>query len=161
MFSWQMLPCLLRARRNGALVSTPDGRLIIMGGYNAEADSSIDIVECLSLNAPHVSWRNIAPLPQPICASGAVYFQDVVIIAGGQDKDGRILSTVYALKPPRPTGTINELGQWTKLSAELPSPSCVNCICRVGEELFTFREFNVFYLLKRFTSRRLWTLRSI
>ncbi len=152
--SWQKLTSLLRARRNGALVKIPDARLIIIGGYNAEVDAAIDSVECLCLNKLRNGWRNIAPLPEPICASAAVYFHDVVIIAGGEDEDEGLLSTVYALRPPQLpllneaeeagfASTSSRFGQWTKLSAELPSPSSVNCICRVGEELFTFREFGI------------------
>ncbi len=88
-----------------------------------EADVSIDNVECLSLNTPHEGWRSVAPLPQPISVSDAVYFHDVVLIAGGQGEDAKILTTVYILKPPRLT-RINEVeqgerngltGQWTKL----------------------------------------------
>ncbi len=113
-----------------------------------EADVSIDNLECLSLNTPHEGWRCIAPLPQPISVSDAVYFHDVVLIAGGQGEDGEILTTVYVLKPPRLT-RINEVGQgeltgftgqWTKLSTELPNPVWPNCICRVKEELFLFGE---------------------
>ncbi len=147
-----MLPNLLRARSEAALVSIPDGGLIIIGGYSAsEAHNWMDSVEFLSLNALQLGWWNIAPLPQPISSSGAVYFHDFVIIAGGAGERGRPLATVYALKPPRlsvinKTGyeELDGLGQWTKLSAELPSPTLVHSICRVGEELFTFRELNFY-----------------
>ncbi len=153
-----MLPNLMKARRMAALVSIPETRLIIIGGYNAshnrrlmEAHEWMDSVEYLSLDAPHDGWRNIAPLPQPISSSGAVYFHDFVIIAGGAGERGRPLATVYALKPPRLSvinktghGELDGLGQWTKLSAELPRPTLVHSICRVGEELFTFRELNVY-----------------
>ncbi len=108
-------------------------------------------MEYLSLEAPQNGWRNIAPLPQPIASSGAIYFHNFVVVAGGTGVHGRQLPTVYALKPPRLpvlnkddegklTGAVGGLGQWTKLSADLPSPMRVNTICRVGEELFTFRE---------------------
>ncbi len=112
------------------MVQIPDGLLIIIGGYNAEADAAIDSVECLSLNKLQNGWRNIAALPEPICASAAVYFHDVVIIAGGEGEDERLLSTVYALKPP-----------------QLP----------LLNDLFTFREFGICSLtvLKPFTSCRL------
>ncbi len=134
----------------------------------------MDSVECLPLDAPQDGWRNIAPLPQPIASSGAVYFHGFVIIAGGAGVRGRQLATVYALKPPRLpvsnkegegelTGTVGGLGQWTKLSADLPSPMRVNTICRVGGELYTFRELSVhrLYFLKLFTLCRLRMLPGI
>ncbi len=149
-----MLPNLLRARRNASLVSIPDGRVIVIGGYSASASfECMDNVEYLSLNAPQNGWWSIAPLPQPISSSGAVYFHDVLIVAGGMDGRGRPLSTVYALRPPslpflNKAGEreITGLGQWTKLSAELPRPCRVNFIYRFGEEVFPFREFDVFHL---------------
>ncbi len=73
-----------------------------------------------------------------------------MLIAGGQDASGRIRSSVLALKPPHLpltekeeekevlTTNTEDLGQWTQLSAELPGPAWVNCICRIGEELYTF-----------------------
>ncbi len=134
----------------------------------------MDSVECLPLDVPQDGWRNIAPLPQPIASSGAVYFHDFVIIVGGTGVRGRQLATVYALKPPRLpvlnkddeaklTGAVGGLGQWTKLSANLPSPMRVNTICRVEGELITFREFSVhrLYFLKLFTLCRLWVLPGI
>ncbi len=153
-----MLPNLLRPRRDAALVSLPDGRLIILGGYDTSvALTWMDSVECLSLHAPQNGWRNTAPLPQPIVYSGAAYFHEVVIIAGGVDEHARALRTVYALKPP-PLSILSqvvdkelaELGQWTKLSAELPCLTSVNAICRVGKELFIYGEFE-FYHLRIFT----------
>ncbi len=142
------------ARRDAALVCIPDGRLIIIGGYNAsEAHSAIESVECLSLDAPQDGWQNIAPLPQPICLFGAVYFHDFVIIAGGKGERWKYLPTVYALKLPClpilnviGEGELEELGQWTKLSAELPCPTMVASVCRVGEELFTFRKIDLYLL---------------
>ncbi len=78
-----------------------------------------------------------------------MYFQDFVIIAGGEGEGWRQLATVYALKPPRLSiinttddGELGGLGQWTKLSAELPFPTLVHSFCRVGDELFTFRVLN-------------------
>ncbi len=72
-------------------------------------------------------------------------------IAGGVDERGRVLRTVYALKPPAlpilnqtVQGELAEIGQWTKLSAELPRPTRIHSICRVGEELFTFGEFEFY-----------------
>ncbi len=91
---------MLRTRLYGALVCIPDGRLIIILGFNGEVNAATDSVECLSLTKLQRGWRNIAPLPCPICASSAVYFHDVVLIAGGQHADRRMLSAVYALKPP-------------------------------------------------------------
>ncbi len=35
-------------------------------------------------------------------------------------------------------GSTEGLGQWTKLCAELPRPTWVGGLCRVGEELYTF-----------------------
>ncbi len=68
-----MLPNLLIARRDAALVSIPDVGLIIIGGYSApdnrrwmDAHAWMGSVEYLSLDAPQDGWRNIAPLPQPI-----------------------------------------------------------------------------------------------
>ncbi len=141
-----------KARRNGALVCIPDGHLIIIGGFDGTANMAIDNVECLSLwrstRSQHPGWRNIAPLPEPICAVGAIYFHEVVLIAGGQDANGRTRSSVLALKPPRLplmdkeeedlNANTEDLGQWTQLSAELPGPAWVNSICRIGEELYTF-----------------------
>ncbi len=139
-----------QARRNGALVCIPDGHLIIIGGFDGTADRAIDSVECLSLrrstSSQQPGWRNIAPLPEPICAIGAIYFHGVVLIAGGQDANGRIRSSVLALKPPclplmkeeELSGSTENLGQWIQSSAELPGPAWVNCICRIGEELYTF-----------------------
>ncbi len=47
-----MLPNLIRPRRKAALVSIPDGGLIIIGGNSAsEAPAWMDSVEFLSLNA--------------------------------------------------------------------------------------------------------------
>ncbi len=96
-------------------------------------DVSIDNVECLSLNTSQEGWLNVA-----------VYFHGVVLIAGGQGEGDKILTTAYALKPPRINGTVEgevkELGQWTKLSNELPRPVWPNCICRVDEEVFLFGE---------------------
>ncbi len=84
-----MLPNLIRARRNAALVSIPDRRLIIIGGYSAshnrrlmEAPAWMDSVEYLLLDAPHDGWRNIAPLPEPITFPGAVHFHDFVNCCG-------------------------------------------------------------------------------
>ncbi len=147
-----MLPSLQAARIYAAFVSIPGSRLIIIGGYNAsEARSVIKSVECLCLNAPQDGWRNIAPLPQGIFSSSAVYFHDVVIIAGAVDERGRVLRTVYALKPPAlpilnqtVEGELAEIGQWTKLFAELPCPTRIHSICRVGEELFTFGEVDFY-----------------
>ncbi len=163
-----MLPILLRDPLIGALVKIPDGCVIIKGGINVEVDIAIGSAECLSLITLQNGWRNIAPLPEPICASAVIYVHDVVIISGGEGEDERLLSTVYALKPPQLpllneaeeagfASTSSRFGQWTKLSAELPSPSSVNCICRVGEELFTFREFGIYHLtvFKPLTSCRL------
>ncbi len=152
-----MLPNLLTGRRDAALVSIPDGGLIIIGGNSASvAPEWLDSVEFLSLNAPQHGWHNIAPLPQPIASSGAVYFHGAVLVAGGEGEGGSPLTMVYALMPPRLSiinktgyGELVGLGQWTKLGAELPRPSKVNSICRVGEELFTFRELN-FYQLSSF-----------
>ncbi len=150
-----MLPNMLRRRLYGALVCIPDGHLIIIGGFNAEVNAAIDSVECLSLTKLQRGWRNIAPLPYPICASGAVYFHDVVLRAGGQHADRRILSAVYALKPPMlplakeedgHSGNTNDLGQWTLLSAELPSPVWANCMCRIGNEIFIFGKWVGKYL---------------
>ncbi len=133
----------------------------------------MDSVEYLSLHAPQDGWRNIAPLPRPIASSGAVYFHGFVIIVGGTGVRGRQFATVYALKPPRLpvlnkegegelTGSVGGLGQWTKLSADLPSPMRVNTICRVGGELITFREFGVHQLyFLFFTLCRLWVLPGI
>ncbi len=159
--SWQMLHNLLRARRDAALFSIPDGRLIIIGG-NSESGNRrrMDSVEYLSLYAPQRGWRNIVPLPQPIASSGAVYFHGAVLVAGGEGEGGSPLTTVYALKPQRLSiinktddGELGELGRWTKLSAELPFPTLVHSICRVGEELFACRELN-FYLLNFFYLHR-------
>ncbi len=90
-----MLPNLLRARRDAALVSIPDGRLIIIGGHRAsdnrrwmDAHAWMNSVEYLSLDASHDGWRNIAPLPQPIVSPVAVYFHDFVIIAGVASETG-------------------------------------------------------------------------
>ncbi len=136
-----MLPHLQKARRTGALVYIPDGRLIISGGFDGTADVSINHVECFSFDAPHRGWRTIAPLPQPISAIDAVYFHDFVLIAGGQDAAQNILRTVYALKPPPKNAESGGVGQWTRLSAQLPRPAWVDCICRAGDELFAFGEF--------------------
>ncbi len=91
-----------------------------------------------------INWLNIRPLPQPISASDAVYFHGVVLIAGGQCEGDKILTTTYVLRPPRINGTEEgepkDLGQWTKLSNELPNPVWPNCICRVDEEVFLFGE---------------------
>ncbi len=79
-----MLPNLIRARRTAAFVSIPDGGLIIIGGNSAaEAPAWMDSVEFVSLNALQDGWRNLAPLPQPIASSGAVYFHAAVLVAGG------------------------------------------------------------------------------
>ncbi len=44
-----MLPNLLSARRDGALVCIPEGhRIIVVGGFNAEVNTAIENVECLS-----------------------------------------------------------------------------------------------------------------
>ncbi len=146
---------MLKTRLYGALVCIPDGHLIVIGGFNAEVNAAIGSVECLSLTKSQGSWRNIAPLPCPICASSAVYFHDVVLIAQGQHADRRILSAVYALKPPilplakeedGHSGNANDLGQWTRLSAELPSPVWANCMCRLGNEIFTFGKWVRKYL---------------
>ncbi len=145
-----MLPNLQRGRRYAGLVCLPGGHLIIIGGYDGENDRSIDSVECLSLTAPHRGWQNIAPLPESSYVVSGVYFHGVVLIAGGQNEGGGLTST-YVLKPPKlplPTGgdanlqcNTNNLGQWVRLSAELPFPAWAYCICRVGDELFTFGEF--------------------
>ncbi len=66
-----------------------------------------------------------------------------MLIAGGRDGNGIICSSAFAFKPPRlplmkeEEGSTEGLGQWTKLSADLPCPAWVSCICRVGEELYT------------------------
>ncbi len=143
---------MIRARRKAALVSIPDRGLIIIGGNSAsEAPAWMDSVEFLSMHALQEGWRNIAPLLQPIASPGAAYFHDVVIVAGGQGARGAPLATVYALKPPR-LSVINTMGdreflgsaQWTKLSTELPCPTWFSSICRVGEELFAFGEFDIY-----------------
>ncbi len=127
---------MLKTRLNGALVCIPEGHLIIIGGFNGEVNVAIDSVECLSLTKSQGGWRNIAPLPCPICASSAVYFHDVVLIAGLQHADRRMLSAVYALKPSilplanedGHLGSANDLGQWT------------------GNEIFTFGKWARKYL---------------
>ncbi len=88
---------------------------------------------------------NIAPLPQPTVYSCAAYFHDVVIIAGGVDEHARALRTAFTLKPPPLSiishvveGELADLGQWTKLSAELPCLTSVSSICRVGDEMFIY-----------------------
>ncbi len=43
-----MLPNLLRARWSGALVFIPEGHLVIIEGFNAEVNTAIENVECLS-----------------------------------------------------------------------------------------------------------------
>ncbi len=137
-----------QARQIGALVCIPDGHLVIIGGFDGTADRAIDSVECLSLRRSTKSqqpcWRNIAPLPKPISAGAAIYFHEVVLITGGWDANRTIGSSVFAFKPPRlplmkeeEEGSTEGLGQWTKLSADLPCPAWVSCICRVGEELYT------------------------
>ncbi len=75
-----------------------------------------------------------------------------MIIVGGKGERWRYLPTVYALKLPclpilnEMGGELEELGQWTKLAAQLPCPTMVASVCRDGVELFAFRKID-FYTL--------------
>ncbi len=125
------------ARRNGALVGLPGGHLIVAGGNKAHR--SLAGVECLTLG--DAAWKSLAPLPVPLCASGAVFTRGRVVLCGGEDKDGNILKTVHTFRPPQmPLVESADHGQWTVLQAETPDPVWTNCVCAFEKELYVFRE---------------------
>ncbi len=136
--SWSNLPRMTVKRAEFSLVCLPpdEGGLIAIGGYNP---NYLDIVECLDGEGA-TKWRRLAPLPLPLSSRGVVYFEQRILVVGGQLTGGAKTSATLSFHPP----TAGGLGQWVTLKPTLTRPEFPRHIAICGNSL---------YLVSKFTSQ--------
>ena len=137
MRAWSALPDLPTARCDAASVSLPDGRIMLIGGWN-EVDEAVASV--LALAADGSGWSELPPLTVPRKgAAAAVLSNGKVLVAGGKDADDEELNSAELWDP--------ETQSWTPVppmkAKRFPAASCVLPSGRVA--VLGGVEYRVFY----------------
>ncbi len=105
-----------------------------MGGFNG--DNRIDVVECLDGKGT-TEWR-LAPLPLTLSSTcGGFYFNQKILVVGGDTTDGSKVSDMFTFIPPTSGGP----GQWVTLKPKLPSPEDPYHMTICGNSLFLVSKF--------------------
>ena len=88
---WTPEPRLHHARA-GHDTATTNGRIFVMGGFDAH-NNNLDSLEARTLlGSP--SWHNLVPMPTPRTNLAAAALDGLIYVAGGRDQDGELLNTV-------------------------------------------------------------------
>ncbi len=100
-----------------SLVCLPpdEGALIAIGRYNGT--NRIDVAECLDAEGD-TEWRRLAPRPSPLSSCGGVYFNQRILVIGGDTTGDAKISDMLTFNPSTAGGP----GQWVSLKPKLPRP---------------------------------------
>ncbi|VDL91344.1 unnamed protein product [Schistocephalus solidus] len=114
---WVRIPNMQGRRASASVVSLPDGRVFVIGGFNEQ--EVLDSVEfCLptedafGIDDIFGFWRMAAPMPSPRYGQAGVTIDGKIIVAGGVF--GCIENTVSMFTPPN---SLTCIGQWTMLKS--------------------------------------------
>jgi N-acetylneuraminic acid mutarotase len=78
-------------------VTVVDGKIHVIGGRTADTSDNTNLHDIY--NPASNSWQSAAPLPTARSSGAAVYYQGLILYAGGECKRGETFSEAEAYDP--------------------------------------------------------------
>ncbi|XP_046841951.1 gigaxonin-like [Xenia sp. Carnegie-2017] len=97
--TWRIFPAKLPYGFNGHQTVVSKQHIFLIGGYIVDKGPSDLISEITITGTTSYVLKRLCHMPEPQDGHGAVVVDDKVLIFGGEEKDGKVLSSVLEFNP--------------------------------------------------------------